>query len=68
MYRSVGYNLMCQVNYVSAEMTNPERDLPRVIHTAVPLVTGFLSFKFSDYSFSRYCQYWVSRSVAGNDR
>ena len=33
---------MVQVNYVSAEMKDPERDLSRVIHTALPLVTCVL--------------------------
>lgn len=29
---------MSQVNYVTAEFKNPARDLPRVIHTSLPLV------------------------------
>lgn len=29
---------VCQVNYVTGEMRNPTRDLPRVIHTAMPIV------------------------------
>ncbi|ORY04868.1 large neutral amino acids transporter small subunit 2 [Clohesyomyces aquaticus] len=29
------------VNYVTAEFKNPTRDLPRVIHTSLPLVIGF---------------------------
>ena len=30
------------VNYVTAEMKNPSRDLSRVIHSAVPLVISSL--------------------------
>lgn len=28
------------MNFVSAEMRNPARDIPRVIHTALPIVVG----------------------------
>jgi hypothetical protein len=38
MYSSFGAKIMAKVNFVMAELKNPGRDLPRVIHTAVPLV------------------------------
>lgn len=31
---------MLKVNYVTAELKNPTRDLPWVIHTAAPIVMG----------------------------
>ena len=40
---------MTQVNFVSAEMRNPGKDLPRVIHTAVPsVICKYYSFTGSN--------------------
>jgi len=48
------------VNYVTAEMKNPSRDLSRVIHTAQPLVICIISTErqlISKYRMS--WQTWV---------
>ena len=36
------------MNYVSAEMKNPSRDIPRVVHTALPTVIGIAPKLFND--------------------
>ena len=44
-------NAHLQVNYVTAEFRNPRRDLPRVIHTSLPLVIVFYILANTSYYF-----------------
>lgn len=54
------------MNYVSAEMKNPSRDIPRVVHTALPTVIG-IALKLSNDSLVFPGEYRVLCSTSDRD-